>query len=77
MTDYNTYVSLSRDDVASMLSNDLEQTAYVLAEFAGCAEQGTMTRDDFIDSLEQLNATQKADLLSLAHALVRNLGQGE
>lgn len=77
MTDYSAVVYLSRDDIANMLSDELEQTSYVLAEFAGSAAQGTMTRDDFVDSLEQLDDKQKADLVSLAHAIVRNLAQDE
>ena len=74
MSDFYTSISISRDDMASMLGdNDQGQTAYVLAETADRLEPGTMAYDDLCDSIAVLDDDQKCALLKFANALVASL----
>lgn len=71
--DYHTHISVSRDEVAEMLTDSMEQTPYVLACVAGRCMPGTMGFDDFCDVLDYLDGGMKAELKSFCEAVARSL----
>ena len=61
MSDFNFYTSIGRDEVVGALECNLEQAAYVLAEFAANIGQ-TRDMDELRDYLSDLSKHQKERL---------------
>jgi len=73
MSDYHFTVGILRDQIVSELSDNLEQTPYVMAELAGRLERGTMDFDDFMDGVRSLDEDQRNALLTFCNALSLSL----
>lgn len=71
--DYHTHISVSRDGVADMLTDSMEQTPYVLACVAANCMPGTMGFDDFCDALEYIDEEMKAELKAFCEAVALSL----
>ncbi|MBA83277.1 MAG: hypothetical protein CML69_00900 [Rhodobacteraceae bacterium] len=76
MSDYWTEIDISRDRMVSMLTDNLEQTPYVLANVAEDLAPGTHGFDDFCDQLDTLNADQKKHLRVFCSRLANHLEEG-
>ncbi len=79
MADYNAHLTISRDSMVEMLTeDDSEQTPYVLAELAAHFGGGSMTRyDDFANAMRTLDADQQDALKTFCAAIVETLYDAE
>lgn len=69
MSDYHFETGVLRDQMASALANNTEQTGYVLAELAKAIPPGTVDFDDLVDGIANLEDAQMNALRTFCSAL--------
>lgn len=77
MSDYQFETGVLRDQMASALANNTEQTGYVLAELAKALPRGTRDFDDLVDFIHELDQDQKDALGAFCLAIHEAIGTPE
>lgn len=76
MSDYYFETGVSRDQMANALADNIEQTPYVLAEFADSCSPGTSDFDDFLDQTAALDDEQRANLWHFFSRAANQMNEG-